>query len=207
MTNYIDIYSNLELNAILNHFYEIEGVKKITELSRELRTFFNSKAQVIQLRFRSNVPSNMLSNKNSACQGFQAQKKEIESLSNTYISFLKSIQKEGVTLNQGIQLLQCEINKTNLKTLLSLTEKVSILIHSFSEEKFRAPPRFLKIIVKLAQIMSLVKSYLFQRLHKFYEELELNYSILDKELEVLLDRMPSVKKIKSLKQLEERLPS
>jgi len=44
-------------------------------------------------------------------------------------------------------------------------------------------------------------------LHKFYEELELNYSILDKELEVLLDRMPSVKKIKSLKQLEERLPS
>jgi len=207
MTNYIDIYSNLELNAILNDFYEIQDVKKITELSRELRTFFNCKAQVIQLRFRSNVPSNMQSIENSTSQEFQAQKKEIESLSNIYISFLKSIQKEGVTFKQEIQLLQCEINTTNLKTLLSLTEKVSILIHSFSEEKFRDPPRFLKIIVKLAQIISLVKSYLFQRFYKFYEELELNYSILDEELEVILDEMPRVKKIKSLKQLEERLPS
>ena len=207
MTDYHDINYDLELDALFYDMYETEGVRKIKELSRQLRTFFNYKAQVIQFRFQSNLSSTKFSHENYTMQKFQVRKKEIESLSNEILSLLKSFKKEGVTLKERIQHLQFEINTTRFKILLGLTEKISTLIHLFSEDFIYHYPRFLKIIVKLAQIMSMVKSCLYQQFYKFYEELELNYSILDEELEVLLGRMPSVKKIKSLKQLEERLPS
>ena len=52
MTDYIeDPYIGSEYDDIFNDWYEIEGARKIKELSRQLRTFFNYKAEVIRYRF------------------------------------------------------------------------------------------------------------------------------------------------------------
>jgi len=56
MTHYIDDpYIESEYDEIFNEWYEIEGIRKIRELSRQLRTFFNYKAEVIRYRFRSKI--------------------------------------------------------------------------------------------------------------------------------------------------------
>jgi len=58
MTDYIDDSDfGTEYDEIFNDWYEIEGARKIKELSRQLRTFFNYKTEVIRYRFRSNLIS------------------------------------------------------------------------------------------------------------------------------------------------------
>ena len=192
-----------EADEIFNDWYEINGVLKIRELSRQLRTFFNYKAEVIRYRFRSNP----LLSKNCTNTKFYTRKQKIESKSHEFISLLKIIKKNGQTLEQGIRSLYTNNNKTRIKELSVITEMLSILIHSFSEESIHNHPRFIKFIVKLAQNVYLVKKGLYAQFSEFYSELELNYNNLEKELEVLMVRTQGVKNRKSKKHLEERLLS
>jgi len=204
MTHYIeDPYIESEYDEIFNEWYEIEGIRKIKELSRQLRTFFNYKAELIRYRFRSNI----LSAKNCKDTKFYTQKQKIESRTHEFISLLKKIKKNGQTLEQGIRSLYSNNSKTRIKELSVITEKLSILIHSFSEESIHDHPRFIKFIVKLAQNIYLVKKNLYAQFSEFYNELELNYNSLEKELEVLLVKTQGVKNRKSKKHQEERLLS
>ena len=157
MTHYIeDPYIESEYDEIFNEWHEIEGVRKIKELSRQLRTFFNYKAELIRYRFRSNI----LPAKNCKDPKFFSQKQKIESRTHEFISLLKKIKKTGQTLEQGIRSLYSNNCKTRIKELSVITEKLSILIHSFSEESIHGHPRFIKFIVKLAQNICLVKKKL-----------------------------------------------
>jgi len=204
MTHYIeDSDFSSEYDNIFNDLYEIEGVRKIKELSRQLRTFFNYKTEVIRYRFRSN--SNSLENETTT--KFLTQKQKVESTSHEFITLLKIVKKHGQTLEEGIRSLYYENNKSHIYKLSTLTEKLSILIHIFSEESIHDHPRFLKFIVVLVKNICLVKKCLHAQFSEFYGELEINYNNLEGELESLLEKKPSVKTKKPTKQLEGRLTS
>jgi len=203
MTDYTeDPYIRSEYYEIFNDWYEIEGTRKINELSRQLRTFFNYKTEVIKYRFR--LSSNLVeNNKNTK---FFSRKQEIESLSSEFIILLKKFKKNGQTLEQGIQSLFFYNKKTHLNKLSEISEKLSILLHYFSEESIHDHPKFLKFNVILAQNICLVKKCLNAQFSEFFEELEINYNNLEGELEGLIETT-LINQKKSKKQLEERLTS
>ncbi len=203
MTNYIeDSYIGSEYDDIFNDWYEIEGARKIKELSRQLRTFFNYKAEVIRYRFR---PSPNLA-ENDTNTKYYSRKQETESLTREFIILLKKLKKNGQTLEQGIQSLFIFNDKAHFNKLSAITEKLSMLLHYFSEESLYIHPKFLKFSVTLAQHLCLVKKCLNAQFSEFFEELEINYNNLEEELEDLIEITP-IKKQKLKKQLEERLTS
>ena len=198
MTHFIeDSYIGSE-----HDWYEIEGARKIKELSRQLRTFFNYKTEVIRYRFRHSP--NLVENDTNT--KYYSRKQEIESLTREFIILLKKLKKNGQTLEQGIQSLFFDNNKAPLNKLSEITEKLSTLLHYFSEESLYTHPKFLKFSVTLAQHLCLVKKCLNAQFSEFFEELEINYNNLEEELEDLIEITP-IKKQKLKKQLEERLTS
>jgi len=204
MTDYIeDPYIGSEYEDIFNDWYEIEGARKIQQLSRQLRTFFNYKTEVIRYRFRPN-PS--LAEKDITTVLYP-QKQEIESLTRDFISLLREIKKNGLSLEQGIHSLFFDNRKSPLNILSEITKKLSMLLHYFSEVNLHNHPRFLKFIVVLAQNIFLVKKCLNAQFSEFYGELEINYNGLEGELELLLENTPSVKIKIPKKLLEERITS
>ena len=204
MTHYIENSDfEPEYDDIFNDWYEIEGVRKIKELSRQLRTFFNYRTEVIRYRFRSTP----ILAENDTNTKYYSRKQKIESLTREFIILLKKLKKNGQTLEQGIQALFFDNNKTLLNKLSEITEKLSTLLHYFSEESLHAHPKFLKFSVTLAQHLCLVKKCLNERFSEFFEELDINYYGLEGELDTLLEGQPSVKIKKPKKQLEERLTS
>ena len=204
MTGYIeDLYDDLEYDEIFNDWYEIEGVRKIKELSRQLRTFFNYKTEVIRYRFHSSskITENHTNTK------FISQRQRIESLSHEFIIILKRLKERTQSVEEGIKSLFSESTKTQYKKLSEITEKLLLLFHYFSEESIHDYPRLLKFITILAQNIYRVKKGLHPQFREFYEELEINYNDLERELESLLEKSPNVKVEKPIKQLEERLTS
>jgi len=203
MSYYIEEpYIESEYDDIFNDWYEIEGVRKIKELSRQLRTFFNYKTEVIRYRFRSSP----IIVENYANTKFFSQKQKIESITYEYITMLKKLKKNAQTLEQGIRSLFFGNNKIQLKNLSEITEKLFMLLHYFSEESLHDHPKFLKFNVILAKNICLVKKCLYAQYSEFFEELEINYNNLEGELEDLIGITP-VEKEQSKKQLEERLTS
>ena len=204
MAHYIeDSDFRSEYDDLFNDLYEIEGARKIKELSRQLRTFFNYKTEVIRYRFRSTL--NLAENDTNT--KYYSRKQEIESLTREFIILLKKLKKNRQTLEQGIQSLFFDNDKTLLNKLSEITEKLSTLLHYFSEESLHTHPKFLKFSVTLAQHLCLMKKCLNARFSEFFEELEINYYGLEGELDTLLEGLPSVKIKKPKRQLEERLTS
>ena len=194
-------YFNNDFDEYIDDLYEIEGVRKIKELSRQLRTFFNYMAEVIRYRFRSNLSSP----ENGITTKFFTQKQRIESLSYEFIVMLKRIKKNGETLEEGIRSLYLENKKSWINELSVIIEEVSYLIHYFSEENIHKNLKFLKYIILLAQNICLVKKCLNVQFSAFYEELELNYINLERDVASLVEKTPDVKNRKMKKQLGERL--
>lgn len=205
MNKYIDYYTESEFDVLFNEIYEIKGISKIKELSRQLRTFFNYKAEMIRYRFRANVPSDHFSNKISTNNKLYTQKREIESLSQDFITLLTNIKRNDTTLEQEIYYLHFNKNPKKINKLSRLTEKISTLIHFFSEEGIYDRPKVLKFIVVLAQHACFVNMYLKAEFSAFYEELKMNYQNLEKELNDLLGEVSSVKNRITMKRREEGL--
>ncbi|TES94730.1 MAG: hypothetical protein E3J90_11195 [Promethearchaeota archaeon] len=202
MTDFIeDPYIGTEFDEIFNDWYEIEGARKIKELSRQLRTFFNYKTEVIRYRFRTypHLAENYINPK------FFSRKQEIETLTHEFITLLKKLKNSTQTLEEGIRSLFFNNSKKPLNKLSEITEKLSIFIDYLSEENIHNYPRFLKFVVVLAKNICLVKKYLYVQFSEFYSELEINYHSLEGELDGLLEKIPDVKIEKPIKQLEERL--
>jgi hypothetical protein len=203
MSHYIeDSDFGLDNDEIYNEWYEIEGARKIKELSRQLRTFSNYKTEVIRYRFRSSLN---LAEKDKNTKYYR-RKQEIKSSTRDFIILLKQLKKNEETIEQGIQSLFFDNNITPLNKLSEITEKLFILLHYFSEESLHTHPKFLKSGVTLAQHLCLVKKCLNARFSDFFEELEINYNNLEVELEELIE-IKSVKKRQTKKQLKERLTS
>ncbi|MHA1457678.1 MAG: hypothetical protein ACTSR5_17190, partial [Promethearchaeota archaeon] len=77
---------------------------------------------------------------------YYSRKQEIESLTREFIILLKKLKKNGQTLEQGIQSLFFDNNKTPLNKISEITEKLSTLLHYFSEESLHTHPKFLKTL-------------------------------------------------------------
>lgn len=205
MNDYIDFYTESEPNVLLDEIFEIEGISRIKELSRELRTFFNYKAEVIRYRFQTNVLPNHFPNNNHTINTLHSKKQEIESISHNFISLLKSIKKNDTTLEQDIYYLHFDKNTTRLNRISTITEQISNLIHSLSEQGIHNHPKFLKFIVTLAKNVCFMKKCLKTEFYMFYDELEMNYQNLNRELAELLEGVTNLKKKKVIKCREKGL--
>jgi hypothetical protein len=203
MTNFIEenhIHSDYE--DIFNNWYEIEGKEKIQELSRQLRTLLNYKGEIIRYRF---CPDPLLI-KTHDNTDFFGHRQKIESLAEDFITLFKNIKKSNLIIEEAIHSLFFNNNKAMLRKLLTITDKIFILIHYFSEQSIFNRPKFLKFIIILAQKTSLVRKSLNIQFSRFYEELEKDYIVLEKEMGFLLEKEPK-KPISSKLQHNERLKS
>ena len=185
-----------DLDEFFIDWYEIEGVKKITELSRQVRSLLNFKLDAIKYRFRS-IENNSIIKMNTK---FHTNKKKFESLVLNFIILLRNIKETAETLEEGIRSLYFNSEKSHLKRLVLITEQIFIEIHYFSEEDLHSHPLFLKILVKLVQEACLVKKCTNAQFSEFYEELGLNYLDLEKELDILIPSRTSEGKIIEEKQ-------
>ena len=195
-----DPYIESEYNEIFDKLYEVEGVRKIKELSRHLRTFFNYQSEVVRYRFRSGT--NLIENTNTK---FFIQKQKLMSLSDEFVKFLKKLKRPTQTIEEGIRSLFLGCDKAPIKNFLEITERLSIFLHYFSEENIHHYPRFLKFITVLAQEICSVKQCLNAQFSEFYMELEMNYYDLGEELEILIEGVTNMKAKKLIKQHEEKL--
>jgi len=203
MTDWENPCIETDYEEIFYKWYETEGVRKIQELSRQLRTFFKYRTEVIRYRFQTTTDFA----ENYKNTNFLNRKKDIESQTKELVILLKNLKKSDHTLEGAIRSLTFYNDNTRYKNLLDTTEKLSILLHYFSEKSLHNHPEFLKFIVKLAEKICMVKKCLFTHFTEFYTELELNYFCLRSELEDLLSDSPKMKNKKSIRQLEETLIS
>lgn len=200
MAHYIENI-DIENEKIFNDWYEIEGVRKIKELSRQLRTFFNYKKEVIRYRFRSNL----ISLETKTATKYFTQKQKFESLIYEFLNLLNEFKKQGYSVEEAIRNLYYENNASQINQLSTITESLSNLIHFFSEKNIYEKPRLLKLIFALIQNIFLVKKSLYTQFTEFYEELRKNYSNLETELESILEKTSESKISRPEKQLEGNL--
>ena len=198
-----DPYFESDLEDIFLEWYEIEGVRKITELSRQVRTLLNYKTETIKYRFRFNENTSI----NQTNTKILTAKQKFEPLALKFIILLRNIKETAGTLEEGIQSLYFHTEKSRLKQLEEITDQIFVRIHYFSEENLHNHPLFLKILVKLTQEACLVKKSINAQFSKFFEELRKNYCNLGKELDILIpNRIPEGKVMKE-KQHDEVLIS
>ena len=194
-----DPYIESELEEYFIEWYEFEGVRKITELSRQVRTLLNFKTETMKYRFRSNENITI---KHTVTTFFTA-KQKFESLALKFITLLRRIKEKTGTLEEGIQSLYFQTEKSQLKQLEEITGQIFIQIHYFSEENLHDHPLFLKLLIKIVQEGCIAKKYIDIQFSKFYEELGANYLNLEKELDILIPIKIEEGKIKKEKQHNE----
>ena len=156
-----------ELDTLFNDIFEIEGLHNVKELSRQLQTFFNYKAETIQLISQTNIRHNHFSDMNCTSKTFYAQKQKFESLSHEFISLLRSIKRDDTNLEQEMFCLHFDKNPTKFNKLTKISEQMSNLIHYFSERNIHNHPRFLNFIVVLVKNINFVKKCLNANLYEF----------------------------------------
>ena len=203
LNNPEDPYLELESEELFLEWYKIEGVRNITELSRQVRTLLNYKTETIKYRFQSNNKTSI----NQTNTKFLNLKQKFESLALKFINFLRSIKETARTLEEGIQSLFFHPEKSRLKMLEEITDQIFVQIHNFSEENLHDHPVFLRLLVKLTQEACLVKKCIITQSSKFFEELGKNYFNLEKELNILIPYKKPEEKIMKEKQHNEVLTS
>jgi len=190
---------DLEVDDILLGWYETKGVRKITELSRQVRSLLNLKTNTIIYRFRSksNISTKLQDTK------FYENKKQFELLALRFIKLLNKI--NGISrreLEEEIQILlyqvtikRNQVSKSLLKELEDLTLQIFMKIHYFSEQDLYGHPLFLKSLIQLAIEACKTHKIMNHTSSVFYAELGENYHNLEKEFTsiVLENRIKNVK--------------
>ncbi len=170
-------------------WYSIEGSERISELSRQLRTFFNYKSVIIRFRYSrtwegDNTPKKDLIMK---WEG------ELFSLSSRHAMLLKSIGVEDRAVAEKILILmeRVKVQSNNfeinlLKEIKQLGGEIWKILHILSELEIHRHPKLLQVAIKIACILCSAESAFFWPFSRFYEELKLNYLQLEEELSGLL---------------------
>ncbi len=164
------------------NWYNIECVKTISDLSRQVRTLLNYRAVIIYQRLCSNA----VSHDHTAIVKFKGKKEKFESLALKFIKLLNKLKDYG-DVKDGYQYLLKFRNKSNssfLKDLMNLTNQLFTFIHYFSEDnKFLRIP-FLKVVVRIAQEACKTQMYLKEQQFEFFKELSENYKSLENEITI-----------------------
>lgn len=167
----------------------LEGSERISELSRQLRTFLNYKNEIIRFRYSKS--------RESMCkfklETIMMDEDDIFLLSSRYITLLKMIRAEDKTVTQKILILIERIKaKPNnfevnlLKEIKQLGSKIWKKLHFLSESEIHNQPHLFKIAIKIAGILSSAEKAFFWPFSYFYEELKFSYLQLEQELLGLL---------------------
>ncbi|GAJ19200.1 unnamed protein product, partial [marine sediment metagenome] len=93
LNNPEDPYFELESEELFLEWYKIEGVRNITELSRQVRTLLNYKTETIKNGFQSNENTSI----NQINTKFLNLKQKFESLALKFIILLRSIKEPART--------------------------------------------------------------------------------------------------------------
>jgi hypothetical protein len=182
-----NIYKNpyLEFDSGENshNSYEIYGINRINELSRQLRTFLNYKAATIQYRYHR---------KTSACYNKEENGSDLrfKQLASKFIKVLSKIKGNGVSyeieLRRLFDLVLNKVSRTQIIELRSITEQLFTHIHLLSEQEIHLKPLLFKFILDLSQEACRVYNILNSWASGYYVELSLNYSLLYDELDELI---------------------
>ena len=204
-------YLDNEVDDLVLGLYEIEGVRKINELSRQVRSLLSLKTNTIRYRFRSN------SNISTKLQDikFYENKKQFESLALRFIKLLNKINRISTRdLEEEIQFLfyqltfkRNHLSKSLLKELEDLTFQVFMKIHYFSEQDLYNHPKFLKTLIQIAIEACKTRKNMNFAFSEFYAELGENYHNLEKELISIVPEKVIKKEKRKMKLLSEELIS
>lgn len=204
-----DPFNNLSLleyeeDSEFLEWYSMEGSERISELSRQLCTFFNYKSKIIRFRYsKSQEGTSTLK-----LESIMTEEDELFSLSSQYVMLLKMIGVEDKTVTQKILILMERVKaKLNnfeinlLKEIKQLGSEIWKRLHLLSELEIHHQPRLINIAIKIAGILSSAENAFFWPFSCFYEELKFSYLQLEEELSGLLrvseDEQYKIKKKKS----------
>ena len=189
--NYIENNFQLEKDNNLEFFdwHYTEVSERINELSRQLRSFFNYKTAVIQLRYSSPQNFEIVSTRKPV---LELEGKLALSFSQ-YTSKLRLLglkedmlaEKLLILLEKvKIQLNSPEINI--LKEIKNLTSKIWRIIHMLSEFEIHDYPRLLKVVIQITSLLCSTECVFSELFFEFYRELRENYLLLGKDLAGIL---------------------
>ena len=204
-------YLDIEVDYLVLGLYETEGVRKITELSRQVRSLLNLKTNTIRYRFRSN--SNIHTKVKDAT--FYENKKQFETLALRFIKLLNKINRiSRRDLEEEIQFLFYQVSikrnyssKFLLKELEDLTFQIFMKIHYFSEQDLYDHPSFLKILIQIAIQACKTRKNMNHAFSEFYAELGENYHNLEKEFVSIVPEQVIKNEKRKMKRLSEELIS
>jgi len=209
--DYKNPYLDTELDNIFLGYYETEGVRKIAELSRQVRSLLNFKTNIMQYRFRPNSNNLLKLHDNK----FHENKKQFESLALCFIRLLNKIKGNSIrTVEEEIQLLFYQVRvKKNLKSLSvlkelkDLTYQLSTKIHYYSEQTLYDRPYFLKLLIQVAKEICKTRKTMNHAFSDFYDELGINYQNLEKEITSIVTENVIKAEKRKTKQIHEDLMS
>jgi len=204
-------YLDFEVNDLVYGLYETEGVRKITELSRQIRSLLNLKTNTILYRFCSN--SNIYTKSKDV--SFFENKKQFESLALKFIKLLnkingisrRDIEEEIQNLFYQVAIKRNHLSRNLLKELEDLTFQVFMKIHYFSEQDLYEHPSFLKTLIQIAIEACKICKNMNHPFSEFYAELGANYHNLEKELASIIPEKGFTKENRKIKHFTEELIS
>ena len=178
-----------EGDSEFSEWYSLEGSERISELSRQLRTFFNYKSSIIHLRFSGSQNHNKIIKKDDLFK----RESELFSLSSRFISLLRTIGVEEGAISEKIRnfldKVKTQPNDLEIKSLKEIKivgSKIWKNLHILSELELYNYHQLLPIALKVARILCGVEGVFFPVYSEFYRELKHNYLLLEKELSALL---------------------
>ena len=205
--NFENPYIEYDSDYIPYSLYEIHGVNKIRELSRQLRTFLNYKTAMIQYRFRPKSATYP----DRVDEKYKETERSLKQLASKFIKLLTNIRGNGFSYEIELErlvfsLASDKIRKSLLTELKDVTQKLFTTIHALSEQEIHLHPKFLKFIANLTQEACTVFKILNNWASGFYEELRVNYVQLHDELTLLIPEGQAEKStVRKHKSLEEGL--
>jgi len=205
--NFENPYIDYDSDDIPYSLYEIHGVNKIRELSRQLRTFLNYKTAMIQYRFRPKTATYP----DRVEEKYKETERSLKQLALKFIKLLANIRGNSFSYEIELErlvfnLAYDKIRKSLLTELKDVTQKLFTTIHALSEQEIHLHPKFLKFIANLTQEACTVFKILNNWASRFYEELRVNYVQLHDELTLLIpEEHAEISTVRKHKSLEEGL--
>lgn len=182
---YDEPYLEYEEENIFHEWYLIEGEERISELSRQLRTFFNYKQSIIRLKFSK--PRNSI--KNSHNKLIARYENDLINHTSRFLALLRNL---GVSDGCIVETLKNYMKKLSLnpesaeieklQKIIKYSKKIWEILHILSELGLYNNQSLLKSTIKISCISCEVKTALFPPFSNFYSELNKNYLQLEKEL-------------------------
>lgn len=178
-------YLEYDEENIFHEWYLIEGEERISELSRQLRTFFNYKQSIIHVKFSKLRKYT----KNSHSESISRHGNDLITHTSRFIALLKNIGVEDgnivETLKIRMKKLVLNPKRADIEKLQEIKKdikKIWEILHVLSELGLYNNRSLLKTAIKISCISCEVNTALFSGLANFYSELNKNYLQLEQDL-------------------------